>query len=62
MSIYVLDVQYIQQSTENKITFPFEPSNYILKQKLEQKYNNNESDGATNVKAEKSDPSYIPKS
>ena len=54
MSIYVLDVQYIKQTTENKITFPFKPSTYILKQKVEQQYNNNESDGAANVKAEKS--------
>ena len=44
MSIYVLDVQYITQNTENKITFPFEPSNNMLKQKREPKYGNNESD------------------
>ena len=54
MSIYVLDVQYIKQDTENKITFPFKPSTYILKQKVEQQYESNESDGAANVKAEKS--------
>ena len=54
MSIYVLDVQYVKQATENKITFPFKPSTYILKQKREQQYNNNESDGAAKMKAEKS--------
>ena len=54
MSIYVLDVQYIKQNTENKVTFPFKPSTYILKQKVEEQYNNNESDGAANVKVEKS--------
>ena len=56
MSIYVLDVQYIKQSTESNIRFPFKPSSFV--EKLEQGeplYNNNVANGNTlNGKATKS--------
>ena len=48
MSIYVLDVQYIKQSTESNIRFPFKPSSFV--EKLEQGeplYNNNVANGNT---------------